>query len=73
MLEMFLKKLTANSETKPFYTTSEFWVTAGAVVTAAAGWIPSANTELRTAIIGVAAGAYALARGMAKAGVKPEK
>lgn len=71
MLELFVKKLTGNSETKPFYVTSEFWVFIGAEVTTLAGWLPTGNAEVRTIIAGVAAGAYKLSRGLAKSGVKP--
>jgi hypothetical protein len=71
MLELLLKRLTKNSETKPFYVTSEFWVFVGAEVTTLAGWLPTHNPELRTILAGAAAGAYKLSRGLAKAGVKP--
>lgn len=71
MLELFLSKLTSNSETKPFYSTSEFWVFVGAEVTGAAGLLPTGNPEIRTAVMAGAAFAYKLARGLSKAGVKP--
>lgn len=71
MLELFLSKLTKNSETKPFYATSEFWVFVGAEVTTFAGWLPTNNSELKVIVASVAAAAYKLSRGFAKAGVKP--
>lgn len=71
MLELFVKKLTKNSETKPFYVTSEFWVFVGAEVTAFAGWLPTGSANVRTLIAGAAAAAYKLSRGLSKAGVKP--
>lgn len=71
MLELLLKRLTKNSETKPFYVTSEFWVFVGAEITTFAGWLPTSNSELKTIVAAAAAGAYKLSRGLAKAGVKP--
>jgi hypothetical protein len=71
MLEVFLKRLTSNNQTKPFYVTSEFWVFVGAEVTTLAGWLPTHNPEVRTIVAGVAAGAYKLSRGLAKSGTKP--
>lgn len=71
MLELFVKKLAKNSETKPFYVTSEFWVFVGAEVTTFAGWLPTHNGEVKTIVASVAAAAYKLSRGLAKSGVKP--
>lgn len=71
MLELFMKRLGGNSETKPFYYTSEFWVFVGAEVTTFAGWLPTSNAEVKTIVAAAAAGAYKLSRGLAKAGVKP--
>jgi hypothetical protein len=70
MVELF-QKLGSNTETKPFYTTSEFWVFVGAEVTTLAGWLPTSNAELKSILAVGAAAAYKLARGLAKAGVKP--
>lgn len=71
MIEEWVKKLTKNSETKPFYVTSEFWVFVGAEVTTLANWLPTSNATVRTIVAGAAAAAYKLSRGLAKAGVKP--
>lgn len=71
MLEQLLEKLTKNSETKPFYATSEFYVFVGAEVTALAGWLPVHNPEVRTWVAAIGAAAYKLSRGLAKSGVKP--
>lgn len=71
MIEEWVKKLTKNSETKPFYVTSEFWVFVGAEVTTLANWLPTGNATVRTIVAGAAAAAYKLSRGLAKAGVKP--
>jgi len=71
MLEEFLKKLTHNGETKPFYVTSEFWVFVGIVLTASLNLLPTGNPEVRTAVVAAAAVAYKVSRGLAKAGVKP--
>lgn len=72
MVETLLEKLTKNSETKPFWATSEFYVFAGAELTALAGWLPTHNPEVRTWIAAGAAAAYKLSRGLSKSGVKPE-
>jgi hypothetical protein len=72
VLQEFVSSLFKNSETKPFFTTSEFWVFVGAEVTALANWLPTGNTTVRTGVALVAAAAYKLSRGLAKAGVKPE-
>lgn len=57
-------------ETKPFYKTSEFYVLVlgelGAVVTGIAQVVPGAWAAIAGAVV---AGAYAVARGIAKAGV----
>lgn len=55
-------------ETKQFYLTSEFWVTAGIILTALAGVLP-ADGQIATVVVGLAAAAYAVSRGLAKSGV----
>ena len=54
-------------ETKPFYLTSEFWVTVGAVVAALAGVFP-VNGRVGATLAVVSAAAYAISRGLAKSG-----
>jgi hypothetical protein len=71
MIESFLQKLTSNSETKPFYTTSEFWVWVGTTTALATEVVPTHNTQLKATLIAASAWAYKIARGLAKAGVKP--
>lgn len=59
-------------ETKPFFYTSEFWtlvaVNLGAVLSALADVIPAEFVPLINAFSGAA---YAISRGLAKAGVDP--
>jgi hypothetical protein len=67
MLETFLKKVMTNTETKPFYTTSEFWVVVGAAInTVITG---PQNTE--SLVLNAIAGIYAVSRGLAKSGSNP--
>lgn len=58
--------------TKPGYKTTEFWVTTlatvGAVVAAAADWVPARYAAF---VAAVAQGAYALSRGLAKLTLPP--
>lgn len=73
MLESFLEKLTHNNETKPFWATSEFYAFIGLEVTAAADWLPTHDPKVRTFVLGIAAAAYKLSRGLSKSGVPPTK
>jgi len=57
-------------ETKKFYLTSEFWLTVGIIVASFADVIPVPE-KYRAAIISVSVAAYAISRGLAKAGVEP--
>ena len=59
-------------ETKAFYLTSEFYVTVGAVVASLAGVFP-VNDKVGSTLAVVSAAAYAISRGLAKAGTKPTK
>lgn len=59
-------------ETKKFYLTSEFWITVAAVITAFITAVSDAiSHDLALILGGVAAAAYTLSRGFAKAGVAP--
>lgn len=57
-------------ETKKFYLTSEFWVAVGAVVGSLSGALPIPE-QYKGAVAAVVAAAYAISRGLAKAGVNP--
>lgn len=61
-------------ETKPWYKTSEFWslvfVNAGVILSACVGITPAAWVPV---INSASAGVYALSRGIAKSGVKPDE
>lgn len=67
MLETFLKKLTTNSETKPFYVTSEFWV----LVAAGVQTVINGPHDTQSMVLNGIAAVYAVSRGFAKSGVKP--
>lgn len=56
------------TETKPFYLTSEFWITIATIVTTLAGALPVGG-RTATILATVAAAAYTISRGLAKAGV----
>lgn len=67
MIERFFKRLFSNTETKPFYVTSEFWAIVGTSInTVLTG--PQDNTSL---VLSAIAGIYAISRGFAKSGSKP--
>jgi hypothetical protein len=55
-------------ETKPFFLTSEWWVTVAVVVTALSGVLP-VGSRAATVCATIVTAAYALSRGLAKAGV----
>jgi hypothetical protein len=54
-------------ETRPFYYTSEFWITVGAVIASLAGVFP-VNGKVGSTLAVVSAAAYAISRGLAKSG-----
>ena len=54
---------------KPFYLTSEFWITIATIVTALAGLLPVGSREA-VFVAGLASAAYAISRGLSKAGDK---
>ena len=64
-------------ETKPFFLTSEFWITVAVMVTAVSGVIPDVSGKYKALGATIAAAAYAISRGLAKNGVpfygKPDK
>lgn len=68
MVQEFFEKLLGNSETKPFWQTSEFYVLVAAGVYTVIG---NPNETLTQLLDGLAA-AYAGGRGLAKAGT-PKK
>lgn len=57
-------------ETKKFYLTSEFWVAVAAVVGSLSGALPIPE-QYEGAVAAIVAAAYAISRGLAKAGVNP--
>lgn len=68
MVQEFFEKLLGNSETKPFWQTSEFYIIIGAGIYTAIGNPNETFTQLLDAL----AAAYAASRGLAKAG-SPKK
>ena len=66
-MKEFLEKLTSNSETKPFWQTSEFYILIGAGIFTVANGPNETLTQLIDALVGV----YAGSRGLAKSGSKP--
>lgn len=67
MLERLGKKITTNTETKPFYTTSEFYVLIGAGIQT----VLNGPHDTKSLIIDGIAAVYAVSRGFAKSGSKP--
>lgn len=59
-------------ETKKFYLTSEFWVAVAAVVGSLSGALPI-PPEYEGVVAAVVTAAYAISRGLAKAGVDPNE
>jgi hypothetical protein len=57
-------------ETKPFYLTSEFYVTVGTILAAIAGVFPVGG-KIASIIVAISGAAYAISRGLAKSGTKP--
>lgn len=57
-------------ETKPFYLTSEFWITVGVTAASLAGGLPVGG-KTASIIAAVSTAAYAISRGLAKAGTSP--
>ena len=57
-------------ETKKFYLTSEFWVAVAAVAGSLTGVLPI-PPEYEGVVAAVVTAAYAISRGLAKAGVDP--
>jgi hypothetical protein len=57
-------------ETKKFYLTSEFWIAVAAVIGSLSGALPIPH-EYEGVVAGIVAAAYAISRGLAKAGVNP--
>lgn len=55
-------------ETKPFYLTSEFWITVGVTAASLSGGLPVGG-KLASIIAAISTAAYALSRGLAKSGV----
>lgn len=69
MLQEFFEKLFSNTETKPFWQTSEFYVLVAAGVFTV---INGANDTL-TQLLDALAAVYGGSRGLAKAGSQPTK
>ena len=67
MLEQFFKKIITNTETKPQYTTSEFWLLVGATVNT----IIQGPQNTEALVLNVIARIYAISRGLAKSGSNP--
>jgi hypothetical protein len=53
---------------KPFYLTSEWWVLVGTEIAAGANLVPTGDVKIRTIVMGAAAVAYKISRGLAKSG-----
>lgn len=64
MLQNFLEKLTSNSETKPFWQSSEFYILVGAAVFT----IVEGPSDSLTQLIDALSGTYSVSRGLAKSG-----
>jgi hypothetical protein len=56
--------------TKRFYLTSEWWLTIATIVTSLAGGLPG-NGQAHAIVAGLAAGAYAISRGLTKSAPTP--
>jgi hypothetical protein len=59
-------------ETKPFWLSSEFYITVGTITAALAGAFPVGG-KIATVVVAVSGAAYAISRGLAKSGTKPTK
>lgn len=57
-------------ETKKFYLTSEFWIAVAAIIGSLSGALPMPE-KYEGAVAAIVAAAYAISRGLAKAGVNP--
>jgi hypothetical protein len=57
-------------ETKPFWLSSEFYITVGTITAALAGVFPVGG-KVATIVVGISTAAYAISRGLAKSGSKP--